>query len=341
MKTNNLKLGIFFTGGLIILIVSLYMVGSRQNLFKSNITIHSHFTNALGLKEGSSVRFVGIPIGAVDQISIINDSMVHVTMKINKDHAEFIKKDASALITTDGLMGNQLVTIMPGGSLERPVLDGDTISTQKAVGVETVMSSVLENSRNLEVLTHSFIDITSRISSGEGLVGQLFFDSATSNRFESIIRSISESTHNLEMATLNVLDISNEITNENGTIGKLVYDDSIAQGVHTIMDSLKTASTNINKASREINSFTHSLNDGNGPLRRLVRDSIMAQNLDKAIANAKERSEELEETIELVNNGRILNLFSGNKKSKQKKQEEENNEVPKNTKNGTVVDAEQ
>jgi len=314
MKSNNIKLGIFFTGGLVILIITLYILGSKQNLFESNIILHTNFRDAKGLQEGSSVRFIGISIGSVDQISIINDSMVHVSMKINKNHADFIKKDASAVISTDGLMGNKLITIMPGKALAQVVLDGDTIKAQKPIGMENVMNSVLENSRNLEELTKNLIDITAKISSGQGLVGKLLFDSTTSNDFQNIVSSTTAVAMNLQTTTSNVSDISKKIKNGEGTIGKLVYNDSIADGVNAIMDSLITASANINRATREMNNFTQKLNDGNGPLNRLVNDSIMAENLDKTIINVKERSEELEETIEIVNDSWILNLFSKNKK---------------------------
>jgi phospholipid/cholesterol/gamma-HCH transport system substrate-binding protein len=268
----------------------------------------------MGLQEGGSVRFVGITIGSVHQINIVNDTLVNVAMKIGKEHSRFIQQDATAVINSDGLMGNKLISILPGQEVSRHVSDGDTIQSKKPIGMENVMNSVLENSRNLETLTKNLINITEKISDGKGMVGKLLFDTATSRDFEQIIAKTNRMSDNLEDATANIHEISEKITKGEGTLGKLVYNDSLANSVNGIMDSLTTASGNINAASRDINTFTEKLNSGKGPISRLVYDTAMAENLDETIINARERSAELEETIEIVNESWILNLFSKRKK---------------------------
>jgi phospholipid/cholesterol/gamma-HCH transport system substrate-binding protein len=319
MKNKNVRLGIFFSGGLIILIATLFVVGSKQNLFESNITLRSYFTDAMGLREGSSVRYVGITVGSVNDVSIVNDTAISVTMTINKNKARYITKDAQAVINSDGLMGNKLVTILPGTPDAGPVEDLDEIPSKKPIGIDNVMNSVLENSKNLEELTENLVAMSSKINSGRGLVGKLLFDTIIERRFSNTLLHIDQVVGILESATDNINQMTEKTANGEGSLGKLINDDAVAIGITNIIDSLSVASTNLSSATDEINTFTEKLNDGRGPLSKLVYDTAMADNLNQTIINAKDRTAELEETIELVNDSWILNLFSGkNKKDRNK-----------------------
>lgn len=298
------------------MIVFLFIIGSRQNLFDDTITLKTQVTDAVGLQEGSSVRFMGINIGSVERISIVNDTSVSIILMIDNDQAPFITKDSKAVINSDGLMGNKLITLIAGTNSSDAVVDGDEIASLKPIGMENVMNSVLENSRNLEKLTTNLIEITAEISSGKGLIGKLLFDSTAVNEFERVMTSTSQMAKNLESTTANFQDVSNKISNGEGTLGRLIYDNSIANGLTNIIDSLSSASSNMNEATMQINDFSRKLNNGNGAMSRLVNDTTMANNLDETIENAKERTAELEETIDIVNDSWILNLFGGNKKKK-------------------------
>jgi phospholipid/cholesterol/gamma-HCH transport system substrate-binding protein len=60
---NNIKLGIFVLAGLLILIVTLYLIGRNQSLFGDDIRIRARFRNVGGLTKGNNVRFSGIQAG--------------------------------------------------------------------------------------------------------------------------------------------------------------------------------------------------------------------------------------------------------------------------------------
>ena len=63
-KTKRaLRLGIFVASALLLFIVAIYLIGSKQNLFTSNTDIHASFRDIRGLMPGNQVRFAGINIG--------------------------------------------------------------------------------------------------------------------------------------------------------------------------------------------------------------------------------------------------------------------------------------
>lgn len=80
---NNLKLGIFVLAGLLVVIISLYMIGRDTNLFGKNYTLRAHFENVQGLTPGNNIRYSGIQVGTVKKVKILNDTLIEVTMLID------------------------------------------------------------------------------------------------------------------------------------------------------------------------------------------------------------------------------------------------------------------
>ena len=112
----NAKLGIFIFLGSTLLVVLIFLLGNKDQLFTSTFTLKAYFKNTEGLRNGASVRFGGIDIGAVKDIQILNDTTgrVEITMRIKEEVKRFIKKDSRASIETEGLVGNKVVMISMG-----------------------------------------------------------------------------------------------------------------------------------------------------------------------------------------------------------------------------------
>ena len=70
------------------LILALYLMGSRKDLFSRSMTVSADFTEVGGLREGNNVRYAGINVGIVDAIEILNDTTVRVHLAIRLDEAE-------------------------------------------------------------------------------------------------------------------------------------------------------------------------------------------------------------------------------------------------------------
>ena len=63
-KSNKIKLGLFVSLGIAFLMIIIFLIGSQQNLFSSEIKLSTKFKNASGLQIGGAVRFSGINIGS-------------------------------------------------------------------------------------------------------------------------------------------------------------------------------------------------------------------------------------------------------------------------------------
>src|SRR5438093_483619 len=129
---NHLKLGIFVAIGTTLLIIVLYLIGGKRNVFSSNINVSAVFYNVNGLMAGNNVRYAGINVGTVDKVVIENDSSVKVYMLIEKKVKDHIKKNSIVSVGTEGLMGNKLVDISTVAEPAPPVEDGDVLHSLRS-----------------------------------------------------------------------------------------------------------------------------------------------------------------------------------------------------------------
>ena len=69
--SKNIKVGVFVLIGTGLLIIALYLIGTKQNLFGSTFELQAKFKNINGLMPGNNVRFTGIDVGTIKSITII------------------------------------------------------------------------------------------------------------------------------------------------------------------------------------------------------------------------------------------------------------------------------
>src|SRR5829696_460768 len=97
MNTTNsqkLKIGIFTVAGILVLLVGIFLIGSKKNMFGSTYRLYGKFKNAGGLQVGNNIRFGGVNIGTVERITVITDTVVQVDMIVETKMREFLKVDA-------------------------------------------------------------------------------------------------------------------------------------------------------------------------------------------------------------------------------------------------------
>lgn len=195
---NSIKLGVFVTAGLALLITGIYFIGQKQRLFSDVFRISGVFNNVSGLQVGNNVRFSGINIGTVENITIISDTSVRVDMIIDEDVQKFIKKDATAIIGSEGLMGNKTVNIAAGSISEKEINDQDVIRTMKPVDFDEILGQLNTTTQNAALITDDLSAIMNSIRTGKGTVGKLFMDTTLAKDLNQTIRNLRGGTKGFE-----------------------------------------------------------------------------------------------------------------------------------------------
>jgi len=208
-KGNNIRLGAFVTISLSLFILGIYLIGQRQQLFTRTFLISGIFKDISGLQVGNNVRFSGINVGIIGNIQQITDSTVRVDMVINEHSRIYIKKNAKALIGSDGLMGNKIVSIIPGLIGQQPVRNNDTIGTTQPISMDDILLKVKETSDNAADITGDLAAIMRNIRAGKGTIGKLFVDSAFAKNLDATLVNIKQGAggfkQNMDAASHNFL----------------------------------------------------------------------------------------------------------------------------------------
>ena len=125
--SNHIRLGLFVAVGLGCLLVTLFLLGRKQNLFSRSMAVQADFRNVSGLLTGNNVRLGGITVGTVKKIQILNDTTVRVEMSLNREVRPFVHKNTVAVIGTDGLVGNTIINLNAGAGAAPLVDPGDVL----------------------------------------------------------------------------------------------------------------------------------------------------------------------------------------------------------------------
>lgn len=188
------KLGMFVTIGLLLFIMAVYFIGKQKNLFGSTFHISSQFKTVSGLEVGNNVRFSGINIGTVEEIRLINDSSVVVSMVVKDEVRKFIKTDARASIGSDGLMGDKVLTITPGIKSAKIIENNGEIASIDGIEMIDIMKSVKKSVDNVGVISDELAIFSHSMNNGNGALARLVRDDKMAN-------SVSNTLSNLESGT--------------------------------------------------------------------------------------------------------------------------------------------
>jgi phospholipid/cholesterol/gamma-HCH transport system substrate-binding protein len=344
-RNKAIKLGLFISIGITILILGIYTIGVRQSIFGTSLMVRGIFTDVQGLRVGSNVRFAGIDIGAVSNITIINDTSILVDFMLDKDVKKFIRKDSKAVIIVTGLLGNKVVNIMPGSYNVEIIEEGDILPTGQGVEIADIMRELQKSSRNTTAVTRNLANITDKINRGEGIFGQIFADTVFSQNLDRIGANTAELTDNFAV-------ITDQIINEYGLVGHLLSDTSLVKELQQVSKNLTIASENLVNIAEKINQgegifgkaftdtsflqnivhtsartreatknlaeITNQINEGKGFINKLLTDSTFSDSISATLENLNRGIIELQEASDAVEKSWIIRLFSRSKKKERK-----------------------
>ena len=145
-RTVEIGVGLFVAAGLAALFV-LAMKVSNLSAFNSagGYEIVARFENIGGLKVRAPVTAGGVRVGRVAAIGYDSERYEAVVNLAIDPTFDRLPRDTSASIFTAGLLGEQFVSLEPGGD-ERFLQQGDEIRiTQSALVLERVVGQFLFN----------------------------------------------------------------------------------------------------------------------------------------------------------------------------------------------------
>lgn len=245
---RDVKVGIFVSLGVLLLMFSMLFLGSAENFLKQTARYKTYMPNAQGLLRGAKVVVNGIQAGIIEKIALDPDrGAVEVQFSIEKDYQKWIREDSRVQLATQGVLGDKYLTIQ-AGSLNSPPLDlGATLPFKQQ---KDIQNFVAEGGALLASLKRISNDL-------EKLVSVL----AKPGQYRGFFADMSDIAQNLTVTTRQINQ-------------KLEH-------LH-----LKSTSRELEATLKNLRSITQKLDEGQGSAGAFINDPSIYNDLNNLIGGA-------------------------------------------------------
>jgi phospholipid/cholesterol/gamma-HCH transport system substrate-binding protein len=311
-RALKLRVGIFVIVALLAFLGTIYALGARARLFESRYTIYADFTQVAGLVEGATVRLAGVQIGRVTGVRLPPEpgGRVRVVMSVASRYANRVRRDSTARIATQGLLGDKIVEITLGTADAPTLQSGEAIATRDPFemgdaiteGAQTIKSvtalaealrqsaetlnrsgvvedaaSALRKLNDTLVSTQALLD---RVQRGEGAVGVLTSaqSTAAAKRLVALMERLGK--------------VGDRPSDEDGLLAALLFDPKY----RAILDEVRETAHNLRVVSDRVLG-------GRGTLGGLVKDEPDDGGLRPAVRDLRVALANFREITTKINEG--------------------------------------
>jgi phospholipid/cholesterol/gamma-HCH transport system substrate-binding protein len=306
--SQKIRLGLFVIIGLTLFVLTIYFIGSKQQMFGKTETLTAVFNNVAGLQLGNNVRYSGINVGTVRGIEIVNDSTINVEMQIDKTILPHIKKNAVATIGSDGLVGSVIINIIPGKGEALPIQPGDIIKSNNRIRTDDMLSTLNVTNENAAQLTADLLKITNDINNGKGTIGVLLRDSAMANDLKATIHNLKITSEKTSKTMDNLNRQIAGLDNKDNVIGVL-KDTVVGNKIRHIVTNLDSSSQEITKVVANLNSTISNAKDGKGAINYLSNNPKLVKQIDSTMTNINQASQKLNENLEALKSNFLFRAY--------------------------------
>jgi phospholipid/cholesterol/gamma-HCH transport system substrate-binding protein len=320
---QQIKLGAFVLTGLTLFLISVFFIGSENNIFSRTFTVAAVFKNVEGLKAGDNVWLSGVKIGTVSDVKIISEGKVVVDLSLRDNQNQFIETDAIASIGTDGLVGNKIVIIRPGES-GKPVSEEDTLNTSSPADTQDLINIAKDVGENTRSLTSDLKMIADRINDGQGIIGELLNDGTIAQEMRAAIVDLRTTGSNTARASAELHSLLYELRNGDGLLPTLIADTTYSNTFQHALANIEKVSVNASLVSENLQNLSAKMKDKDNVVDVLLTDTVAADQLKNTIENAAQASRKLDENMEALQHNF---LFRGYFRKQAKREEREAREA--------------
>jgi phospholipid/cholesterol/gamma-HCH transport system substrate-binding protein len=331
---QQLKLGAFVLGGIVLFLVTVFFIGSENNIFSRTFTVFTEFKNVEGLKEGDNVWLSGVKVGRVTDVTIAAEGKVLVKLSLKKNQSNFIKEDATASIGSDGLVGNKIVVIRPGVA-GKSIEARDTIRTSSPADTQQLINIAKDVGENTRSLTADLSGVMKKIKAGEGVVGELLNEGDLAKELRMAVNNLTMTGHNTAKASAELQLLLSDLRNGNGLMPTLINDTMYVKKFTTALSNIEKVSNNAAHVSSSLETLAKNLDNNNNAVGVLLKDPAVADHLKNTVENAEQASEKLNDNMEALQHNFLFRRYFRKQDKKKEKEalQDQSTSAPATSKN--------
>lgn len=298
-SSNRVRLGVFVITATTLLVLGLYYIGSKRNIFHSTITVNSYFRNVDGLMPGNNVRFNGINVGTISKVNAVSDTAIKVEFTIDEALTAFIRENAIASIGTDGLLGNKLVNIEPGYAESSPVKEGNTLISVNPIRMDNALRTLSYTNENLKVITQNLKDVSYKLTSNNSL-WHLLTDTLIAENVRNAIVHFEITGKNTAILTGDLGAIAKDIKSGKGSLGALITDTTFSNKLNQTIIKIQSISDSVAFISGDFKTISRNLKNGDGAIGTLLTDTSFVSDLNQSMKSIRSSAGNFNENMEAL-----------------------------------------
>src|SRR5262252_6992785 len=256
---KRFRVGIVVLIALAAVMIGIFMIGQRANLFRKKFPYETRFDSASGLVAGNVVSLNGVVVGNVLEVNLSGDPAdrtVRVVYDVVRRWAPMLRKGTRASIKTRGLLGDKYIELEGGKADEPEVPIGGDIPAAPGAGIEKLLAGSGDLLTDLSAIAKSLRNILGRTEKGEGFLGAI-----TTNSEESVQLG---NNFNATLKSLN--SILAKVDRGQGLVGRLLIDEKYGKETS---DALAGA---IHSVKSLLSKIDEGIRTGNGAIPALLSD---------------------------------------------------------------------
>ncbi|TCC98186.1 MlaD family protein [Pedobacter psychroterrae] len=306
---RKIVVGAFILLGLAIFILGVFTLGSQKKAFVKSFTVDVIFNDIQGLKTGNNVWFSGVKIGTIKKIQFYGNSQVQVLLNIEEEAHKYIHKDASASISSDGLIGNKIIVIN-GGTPKFPfVEDGDRLRVNTTLSTDDIMKTFQVNNKNLVDVTSDFKILAKSLVEGKGTVGALLTDQQIAEDFKAIVINLRNTTASANKMATELDAFTKTLNTKGGLADKLLTDTAVFAKLEASVSELQKTANAAALMTENLNKASAKFNQPDNAVGILLNDQKTGEQVKAIMQNIETSSKKLDENLEALQHNFLLRGF--------------------------------
>ena len=287
---RRFRVGLVVLVALFAVMIAVFMVGKRANLFRKKLPFETRFESAEGVVAGNPVRLNGVTVGSVLEVILTPDPAdrtVRVVYDVDRRAAPRLRKGTRASIKTIGLLGDKYIDLA-GGTAEEPEVEiGGQIPAAPGAGIEKLLEGGGDLLTDLSAIARSLKNILGRTEQGKGFLGALTTESEESERLGNSL--------NATLASLTA--VIRKVEQGKGLVGQLLIDEKYGKETG---ESLRAALHSVQNLFAKIDS---SLQSNTGVIPALLNDPEGKKKVYQLIDNLSVASTSLGKVVQQLEKG--------------------------------------
>lgn len=276
-RRTELQVGLLMILAFLGLVAGIFWI-SGARFGGNDVTLFVKAESAGSIAEGATVSLRGVPIGAVEQIRLVQGGVV---LRLEASPKGELPTDTRAAIGSAGFLGQAGVELKPG-TAPTNLVSGDTILAASTPGLTALAdqlggqaTDVLDRTRRM--LSDSVI--ASVQTGAEGFAGTMTeLDSMLARQsatLEQLIQHLESATASLDQAA------------DGPELERTV------QNLDSLTMRLAAASEQFDSTSKSLDSILRKIDEGQGSMGKLVNDPVLHDKMVAAMENVQAASEEV------------------------------------------------